>query len=125
MKKRFALLLSICMLLGTLLTACGGGKNTADERIVGNWTLTELSAEGMTINPASYGMNMTFDFKDNGKVTFTMDKDSETGKWSVDGDTITIYDSKNEVSTTIAEDKLVFTEFPGLDGYTITLEKDK
>lgn len=123
MKKRIAILLTLCMVLGIMLTACGSKGDTTDARIVGQWKLTELSGEGMTFDPGQFGFDMTFDFQDNGKVTFAMGDQSESGKWYVEEDTLTIYDSKDEVKSPIEDNKLVFSEFPGLDGYTITLEK--
>lgn len=87
MKKLIALTLILCM-------ACMLVPAMADESIVGTWYLSEISAQGQSFSPATIGMSMSFDLKEDGTAegvtSYGSESQAATGTWKLEGETISI-----------------------------------
>ena len=87
MKKLIALTLILCM-------ACMLVPAMADESIVGTWYLSEISAQGQSFSPATFGMSMSFDLKEDGTAegvtSYGSESQAVTGTWKLEGETISI-----------------------------------
>ncbi len=86
MKKIFAWVLALCMML-----TCAAALA---EDITGEWSLIEIRVEGSSINPALFGMDMVFDFTADGtcRVTTSYGEESETADatWTQNGNAISV-----------------------------------
>lgn len=117
MKKLISLILIACM-------ACMLIPAMAEDDILGDWYLNELTVEGTTINPADMGMSMTYTFKDGGVLEMSAEmmgqQDQETGSWSLDGSTLTITLQEQTQTATYADGKITIEA----DGQTGILTKE-
>jgi hypothetical protein len=117
MKKLISLILILCM-------ACMLVPAMAEDDILGDWYLTEVTVEGMTINPVDMGMNMTYTFKDGGvlEVTGEMmgETNTQTGTWSLDGSTLTMTAQEQDQAATFADGKITIE----MDGQTGILTRE-
>lgn len=87
MKKLFAILLTLAMLLS--LAACGG--ETAEDPNAGKYMGTTAKAFGMTMEMAEiYPGETWLELKSGGKGTIMLDGDSFSAKWTLAGDTFTL-----------------------------------
>ena len=117
MKKAFAAMLVLAMLLSALAVA-----EAAD--LVGMWYLVELSNQGQTFAPADLGMSMSIELKEDG--TAHLDSSVEggvgEGSWSVNGDVITIIDNAGTaMDMTLQDGRLV----GDVQGVTMTLAREE
>ena len=87
MKKLFAVVIALAMLLSAAVVA-----EATD--FTGMWYLNNMEMEGMTVSAAEFGMEMTFDLKEDGTVDAHQARGEETddkqGTWTAEGDTVTI-----------------------------------
>ena len=120
MKKLISLALILMMSLSML--CCAQAADVAD--ILGTWYMTSLEMEGMSINPASMGMEMVFVFNEDGTVTLqATDEEDETAFWTLDGDTVTIASGEGDDETmalVYAEEQLLIQE----EGVTMILGRE-
>ena len=104
MKKIFALLLTLAMLVGAVALA-----EAAD--LTGTWYLNELNLDGVALSPASMGLEMTIVLNEDGTTTATYEGEGESetgeGTWSVDGDVITITIEDDPYDFTLVDGNLV------------------
>ncbi len=80
MKKLFAMLLALAMLLG--MTAC------AEEAFdyTGEWALTGAQASGITLDPSALGLDMSMVILEDGACTLYAMGEEESGVWAfIDG----------------------------------------
>ena len=93
--KKFKLLIAsvLVFVMAFALTACSAP-------VVGTWELTEVKAEGVSIDIEEVGMSMTLEIKDDGSIIMTqeMDGDSEsyTSYWKFEDDTLYIYEEEGD-----------------------------
>ena len=101
MKKAFAAMMILCMLLSAVAVAEAGD-------VAGTWYLNELVMEGMTMNPADMGMQVTMELKEDGTAAMTSSIDGTTteGTWAQDGETVTVTTDGDEVAFALADGKL-------------------
>ena len=108
MKKFVAMMLAAFMVMA-LLAGCGG-KADEDNPNLGTYKLQSLA--GMTVEELKdlIGEDMSesfiFEMKAGGKGVFTVDGEAGDVKWEMDGDTITISDSSDEMTGTLADGTL-------------------
>ena len=80
-----------------------GKVSEADAALMaGTWNLVAGEANGQKVTADQIGSKQSFEFKKDGTVVYTLDGQSETYKWTKDGEAITIwipeqngYDSSN------------------------------
>ena len=101
MKKAFAALLILSMLLSAVAMAEAAG-------VTGVWYLVEIQSEGQSISPSDFGMSMTIELKDGGTALVTSSLDGETseGTWEANGDTVTVTVDDSPLALTLADGKL-------------------
>lgn len=120
MKKLFAVALVLAMLLTAVAFAEG-------VNYTGIWYLNEIDFGGTKLAPATLGMDMTIELKDDGSAVATSPSeegqtDESVGTWAADGENVTV---------TIDEDPLVFTLVDGNlvansgDGMAMTFGREK
>lgn len=116
MKKAFAALLILSMLLSALAVA-----EAADA--AGTWYLIEIQSEGQSLNPADLGMSMTLELKADGTVTGTTSMDDEVGEgtWEANGDKVTITINDDAQEFTLADGKLTSDQ----DGMTMVFSQEE
>jgi len=103
MKKIFAMLLVLAMLLGATAVAVAVD-------VTGTWYCTEIGEGGNTFNPADFGLNVVVTLNEDG--TCTMDAEESTqGTWTIDGDTVTIKEEgAPDTVMTLVDGKLIIDE---------------
>ena len=96
MKKTLAMILAAVMVL---LTVPAGAETTAGS-LTGIWYAVEISAEGITMNPADMGLNITMTVNEDGTLVIGQDEeDSTAGTWTAteNGMTVAYEDQSGEV----------------------------
>ena len=87
MKKLFAVLLALAMLLSMAAFA-----EAAD--VVGTWYLNELVMDGASMSPATFGMEMAMTLNEDGTASAATnaveDEPESSGTWTIDGTTVTV-----------------------------------
>lgn len=87
MKKLFAVALALAMLLSAFAFA-----EAAD--YVGTWYLNGIEMDGETYSPASFGMEMYIELREDGTATgsnsMAGEVDVQDGTWTAEGDTVTV-----------------------------------
>ena len=121
MKRTLAIILAAVMLLA-LLAACAGeaDPNVGLYKLSGamGYSLEEFAEmAGMTEEEAADMVQM--ELKDKGVLSLTFDGETETGKWSADGETLTIEDAGESITGTI-KDGVITIE---IEGESMTLTK--
>ena len=117
MKKITAVLCAV-LLVGLMLTACGGGKY-ADSKYLGKWSATKAEYAGIEMGVEEIrGGEFSFTLDESGKVTLKVVDEEETGKWE-ETDNGIIFDD---------DDKMTFEDKDGVlvmdyQGVTLTFEK--
>ena len=111
MKRKLTLLLACLMALTMALT--GAAESLSP---VGSWTLTGVEAEGMTLDPAMLGMEITMTLNEDGTAQMGMSGlVEEGGTWSVEGDVVTVIDPDGEeMPMTFTEDGSLRAEQDGM-----------
>ena len=110
MKRKLTLLLACLMALTMALT--GAAESLSP---VGSWTLTGVEMQGMTLDPAMLGMEITMTLNEDGTAEMGMSGLVEEGTWSMDGDTVTMLDANGDTMTlTLAEDGTLRGEDDGV-----------
>ena len=106
MKKIFAMLLVLAMLLGAMAMA-----EAAD--VTGNWYLNELIVEGQKVNPVDLGMDMSLYLEEDGtaNVLRQVEKGSSSynmsaGNWTAEGSAITVTVEGDSLDFTLEDGKL-------------------
>lgn len=111
MKRKLTLLLACLMALTMALT--GAAESLSP---VGSWTLTGVEANGMTLDPAMLGMEITMTLNEDGTAEMGMSGlVEEGGTWSVEGDVVTVIDPDGEeMPMTLTEDGSLRAEQDGM-----------
>lgn len=114
MKKKFALMLVICMAIAAMF--CGCGSDNSESPYVGTWNCTEVSMEGMTLDPAMLGGDITLDLAADGTATLSFLGDSASGDWSEAENGVTLSDNgiTEEVTLVAGEDGSLTLDYEGM-----------
>ncbi|MGI6498395.1 MAG: lipocalin family protein [Oscillospiraceae bacterium] len=116
--KPVALVMSILLMMGMVLTGCGG--NNADP-IVGKWKLTNMEVGGATIDVQTFieeyaqgedasQMDISFEMKEDGVFTGLVAGEAAEGTWKKEADGYTLTVDGQDQSATVKDGKLVFEE---------------
>lgn len=65
--------------------------------ILGKWTLKTLEGEGMSFEAAALGMEMTFEFREDGTVAITSEDESDTEPYTFTDNAIVITEASGDV----------------------------
>ncbi|MGM9554711.1 MAG: hypothetical protein ACI3V2_10425 [Faecousia sp.] len=120
MKKNIALLLVLVMVF--TLTACGGGKD--NDANLGKYVGATVEVFGEDVNISEiYAEGENYiELRSGGKCVFTLDGDSASGKWKLDGNDI-VLTIEDVDSTGTLKDGVLTIDFMG-EGITMTFVKD-
>lgn len=120
MKKHIALLLALVMVFA--LTACGGEKDNDPNlgKYVG--ATVEVFGEDMNISEIYSEGENCIELRSGGKCVFTLDGDSASGKWKLDGNDI-VLTIEDMDSTGTLKDGVLTIDFMG-EGIMMTFVKD-
>ena len=77
------MILAVAALLG--LVSC-----SKELQLIGTWELTSVESQGVTIDAAKFGMDMTVTFKAGGVATLTLNGETESTTYAVSGNTLTL-----------------------------------
>ena len=103
--KKFIIAL-VAVVLG--LSSC-----SKESMILGSWKLDKIEAEGVTVNASKLGLDVTLTFKDGNKLEMAQKQDGETltesGTYSISGDTITVEDWELTATFEVTSDTLTIT----------------
>ena len=111
-----ALVMSILLMMGMVLTGCGG--NNADP-IVGKWKLTNVEIGGATIDVQTFveqyaqgedasQMDISFDMKEDGTFAATAAGETAQGTWKKETDGYTLTVDGQDQTAAVKDGKLVF-----------------
>lgn len=84
--------------------------------MVGEWIASELSQDGVTLDPRSLGLEIPLTVMENGSWIMTAYDTTATGSWTMSGNTLTISDHTTEMVLTYDGTTLK----GGLQGVTFT-----
>ena len=115
MKKIVSLLLAL-MMACTLIFAAA-----AEETVTGIWYLNEVQMEGLSLNPATLGVEMTITLNEDGTCVSETIQDEETeetlGTWEMgDGVVIVAMEGEEEPSEFAVEDGQLSADLGGVIG---------
>ncbi len=106
MKKNISILFVAMLVLGLLLSACGGGaaKTTGTNDLVGTWASDADSAQSMTFTAdgnfsSANGLTGTYVYADNSVTITKTDGSKLQSKTAISGTTLTLTDPDGSVTT--------------------------
>ncbi|MFP3156226.1 lipocalin family protein [Lachnospiraceae bacterium ZAX-1] len=105
-----------CMMLA--LVACGGD---APSNVPGTWKLTSISMNDTEVSVEDMDISMTLIFTADGTVTMALLEESETGKWTEEGKTVTLSGTSKDLAFTLDKNKM--TSEKDDEGAMLILEK--
>lgn len=118
MKKLFAIVIALAMLLSAAALA-----EAAD--FVGVWYLNAMEAEGESYSPATFGIEMSIELKEDGTAVGTTVMGSETdtkdGVWEIDGDHINVTIDGSTMAMKLEDGALIGES----DGQTMAFGREK
>lgn len=96
----------------------------AQEEVTGEWYLIEMGEEGMSINPADFGMEILLILNEDSTCSMEVPgEESEQGTYDVSEEGITIHvEEQEDVTLAMLEDGTLFTE---QDGTSMTFSREK
>lgn len=122
--KKTVKILALMLAFMMLLTSCGSKISKEDaDAMAGKWQLVLYDYYGVKMIPSDADTYMAFEFKDNGKTTFTLDEETEDYKWEKDGDLVTVWVKDGAVSrgkTAVVEGDM-FTLYWDYNGEPVTM----
>lgn len=115
--KPVALAMAILLMMGTLLTGCGG--NGGGDPIVGKWSLTNVEVNGTVLDVKTfieqYGqgvdtseLDVSFDVKEDGTFTGVAGGQTAEGTWEKGTDSYTLTVDDQDQAAKLEDGKLVF-----------------
>ena len=113
MKKLLAVLLGMLLLLGV------AAAETAD--VTGTWYLNEISAEGVSVNPVSVGMDMSITINADGTALVTLNGEDTDSSWAMEDGKVVVTMEGDPQAFTPEDGKLVAEE----SGAKMILEREK
>ena len=124
MKKTIGIFMAALMLCAAFLCGCGEKEPEQASPYEGKWIGVVAEAMGMQIAVEdAFGGAFEFEVKKGGKVTFTVDDKSGSGKWSADGDKFTLTLQGETMEGTAGENCITFDDMLGT-GVKVTFGKD-
>ena len=137
MNKKILAVLAASLLCVSMV-ACGGGEEKTPETtkattaattvattqapaptVDGKWVGKTGTAQGVTLDFATIGMNMTIEFKAGGVVTITDDDGAADAKWEKTSNGAKIIDGDETIEVILKDGKLEMTQ----DEVVLTFEK--
>lgn len=105
MKKAFAALLILSMLLGAVAVAEAAGA-------AGTWYMIEMNNDGQVINPAELGMTVALELAEDGTATMSGmgGEEAQTGTWTIDGTTVTVTIDGDPLDFALEDGKLTASD---------------
>ncbi len=135
--RKFSVLLGI-VAVSTMLAFNVGAAT--EEDVLGTWYLTSMGYDGVDLSPVSLGMEMTLELAEDGTYTITTaytseeEEDAEAAEpevtdaapWSLEGDTITLFDPEDPEDTEAAVEVVYAEETLTMDqdGVTMTFGRE-
>lgn len=120
MKKWLAAL--ICCVLTVSLIGCGGSAEPDPN--AGVYIAKTVEALDMSFSAEEiFDSPMSIELLSNGKAELSLDGDTETMSWNLDGDRIEITDGDDTISGTLSSGVMIIDNFAG-ESMIITLECD-
>ena len=127
--KKFWLLLMIVSLMILPLAACGGGSSSGGDGeaaeadpLLGVYNSVAGEMMGVTLTGDDIS-GFAVELKEGGKAVLSVEGDSSSGTYTMDGETITLSVEGEELTGTVANDVMVFDDFMGM-GLKLTLAKE-
>ena len=120
MKKCTTALLAVIMIFS--LVGCGDSVSTGPNAGVYNATVVEMSGFEVGISDA-FPAGFTIELKDKEKCALNISGEKANGKWTLDGDAISISGGGVELSGTLENDTLTLLDVMD-SGMNVTLLKD-
>lgn len=123
--KRLLSVITLMTVIAVLLASCGGSKVSKEdaEAMAGKWVLVTYDYLGVKMLPEDADTKMSFEFKDNGMTTFTLDNEHEDYKWEKNDTLVTIWVPEGGVSkghTAVLEDNY-FTLYWNYEGTPVKM----
>ena len=120
MKKLMATALVLC------LTALAMPVLAETEPVVtGEWFLVEMTADGVTLNPAEMNMSMEMVLNGDGTAAITTsfgsDGDAQVGTWTMEGDTVSVTIQDDTEEFVYADERLTADQ----EGMTMVLGREE
>ena len=105
MKKLFAIVIALAMLLSAAALA-----EAAD--YAGVWYLNAMEAEGESYSPATFGIEMSIELKDDGTVVGISsmgggEAEPQAGVWEIDGDHVNVTIDDSTLAMTLEDGALI------------------
>ena len=105
MKKLFAIVIALAMLLSAAALA-----EAAD--YTGVWYLNAMEAEGESYSPATFGIEMSIELKDDGTVVGTSsmgggEAEPQAGVWEIDGDHVNVTIDESTLAMKLEDGALI------------------
>jgi len=95
MKKVFALVLVLCMML-----TCAMAESID---LTGMWSISHAEMNGVTLGAETLGQDMTIELREDKNVVITMNGQSGAGTWRVEGDQLLLNNGKEDMVFTVTE----------------------
>lgn len=93
MKKLLCVVLVYTVALSMLVVGAGGAEAVSTSDVVGVWRLQAVEAQGVSVDPATVGMEMLMTLGEDGTALLEMTgEESEAGAWVLEGDKVLIAD---------------------------------
>jgi len=108
MKKVFALVVALLMMLGCALAE--------DSWLAGYWILDKAEYMGMTVDASTLGTSLTLELKNDHTLVMTADGDTGEGTWSVVNGQLILTSDEEEMSFVIG-DNCLYVEKYGIKVY--------
>ena|GEM_PF-5403645 len=113
MKKKHVLIPLLLALL--ILVSCGGKEIYKDHPAMGKWNGHEASALGMSVPLTSVFSEVpVLELQANGKCALQLDGENYTGKFTLEGNTLTIKQGKDELKATVTDTTITFDDISGV-----------
>lgn len=129
MKKNIKIVsVLLAFMLVLALAACGGssGGAAADDPNLGVYKLSSLMgfsleeyAKMLEITPEEAADSMTLELKSDGKADMTIDGETQTLDWSLNGDALTLTDGQESLEGTLTDGAITLN----IEGMEMTFAK--
>lgn len=101
----------ICAMLALAVGLLGFAAAEAMD-VTGSWYLNVIETEGVQLDPAALGMEMSITLNADGSATMTaLGEDADVGHWTISGSTVTVTDSTGDsMVAELVDGELVIAE---------------
>ncbi|MGI6020897.1 MAG: hypothetical protein ACOX71_05420 [Lachnospiraceae bacterium] len=112
MKKSFALLCTLVLIISTLLSGCGSKVDYSNSEYLGTWSAASCEYDGIELDVAEIVGTFDLELKADGSCTITTGDESADGKWTEVDDGV-IIDDDDEMHF-ISKDGQLFLDYDGV-----------